>query len=97
MTVDMTLDLVGPCFQGVNRNVFFIKKHYLPTVEIKDYNVVIDWRKFFDRPTKNDLKTYTYIRKYATGQCDDYTTGCLLDYPYFGKYYKSIAIDLSKQ
>ena len=33
----------------------------------------------------------------ATGQCDDCTTGCLLDYPYFEKYYKLIAIDLSKQ
>ena len=37
------------------------------------------------------------IRKIATGQGDDYATGCLLDYPYFKKYYKLIAIDLSKQ
>ena len=33
----------------------------------------------------------------ATGQGDDYTTACLLDYPYFKKYYKLITIDLSKQ
>ena len=32
-----------------------------------------------------------------TGQGYDYTTGCLLDYNYFNKYYKLIAIDLSKQ
>ena len=32
-----------------------------------------------------------------TGQGDDYTVGCLLDYPYFKKYYKLIAIELSKQ
>ena len=57
---------------------------------------MIDGRNFFDQPIKNDLKTYDNIRKIATGQGDDYTTGCLLDYPYFKKYYKLIAIDLSK-
>ena len=45
---------------------------------------------------KNDLETYDN-RKIATGQGDDYTTGCLLDYPYFKQHYKLIAIDLSKQ
>ena len=58
---------------------------------------MIDIRNFFDQPIKNDLKTYNNIRKIAMGQGDDYTTGCLLDYPYFKKYYKLIAIDLSKQ
>ena len=58
---------------------------------------MIDGRNFFDQPIKNDLKTYDNIRKIATGQGDDYTTGCLLDYPYFKKYYKLIAIDLSKR
>ena len=58
---------------------------------------MIDGRNLFDQPIKNDLKTYDNIRKIATGQGDDYTTGCLLDYPYFKKYYKLIAIDLSKQ
>ena len=42
-------------------------------------------------------KTYKNIRKVATGQGDDYTTGCLLDYSYFKNYYKVIAIDLNKQ
>ena len=37
------------------------------------------------------------IRKIATGEEDDYTTGCLLDYPYFKENYKMIAVDLSKQ
>ena len=45
----------------------------------------------------SDLKTYENIRKIATGQGGDYTTGCLLDYSYFKDYYKMIAIDLSKQ
>ena len=66
-------------------------------MEIKDYNVIIDGRNFFDQPLKNDLKTHDNTRKIATGQVDDYTTGCLLDYPYFKKYYKLIAVDLSKQ
>ena len=42
-------------------------------------------------------KTHKNIRNIATGQGDDYTTGCLLDYPYFKDHYKMIAIDLSKQ
>ena len=42
-------------------------------------------------------KTYENIRKIATGKGDDYTTGCLLDYPYFRENYKKIAIDLSRQ
>ena len=58
---------------------------------------MINGRDFFDQPIKNDLKAYDNIRKIATGQGDDYTTGCLLDYPYFKRYYKLIAIDLSKQ
>ena len=57
---------------------------------------MVDGRTFFDQPIKNDLKTYDNIRKIATGQGDDYTTGCLLVYPYFKKYYKLIVIDLSK-
>ena len=43
------------------------------------------------------MRTYDNIQKIATGQGDDYTTGCLLDYNYFNKDYKMIAIDLSKQ
>ena len=65
-------------------------------MEIKDYNVMTDGRNFFDQPIKNDLKTYDNIRKIAKDQGDDYTTGYLLDYPYFKKYYKLIAIDLNK-
>ena len=58
---------------------------------------MIDGKNFFDQPIKNDLKAYDNIRKISAGQGDDYTTGCLLDCPYFKKYYKLIAIDLSKQ
>ena len=58
---------------------------------------MIDGKNFFDEPVKNDKVTYENIRKIAVGQGDNCTTGCLLDYPYFKKYYKMIAIDLSKQ
>ena len=72
--------------------------YYLPKVEIKDYNVMIDGKNFFDQPINSNLKTYENIRKIATGQGDVYTTGCLLDYSYFKKKnYKMIAIDLSKK
>ena len=73
------------------------KKYYYPTVEIEDYNVMIDRGNFFDQPIRNDLKAYDNIRKIVTVQDDDCTTGCFLDYLYFKKYYKLIAIDLSKQ
>ena len=58
---------------------------------------MINGRNFFDQPIKNDLKTYDSIRIIATGQGNDCKTECLLDYPYFKKYYKLTAIDLSKQ
>ena len=51
----------------------------------------------FDQPIKNNKVTYENIRKIATGQGDDYTIGCLLDYPYINNSYKIIAVDLSKQ
>ena len=58
---------------------------------------MIDGKKFFDQPIKNNKITYENIRTIATGQGDDDTTGCLLDYTYFKYYYKMIAINLSKQ
>ena len=58
---------------------------------------MIDGKNFFDQPINGNLKTYDNIRKVATGQGDDYTTGCLLDNRYFKNYYKMIVVDLSKQ
>ena len=57
---------------------------------------MIDGKNLFDQPVKNDKVTYENIRKAATGQEDDYTTGCLLDYTHFKKYYKMIAVDLEE-
>ena len=58
---------------------------------------MIAGKNVFDQPVKNDKVTYENIRKIATGQGDDYTLGCLLVYTYFKKYYKMVAVDLSKQ
>ena len=63
------------------------KKYYLQTVEIKNYNVMINGRKFFDQTVKNNLRTYDNIHKIKTGPGDDYTTRCLLNYPCFKKNY----------
>ena len=83
--------LIEPKFQGFNR-LFVLafendtqgtshSGYYLPNVELKDYNVIINGENFFDQTVKNNKVTYENIRKIATGQGDDYTTGCLLDYP----------------
>ena len=99
--------MVKPTFRGVNR-LFVLafendtqrtiaKGYYLPNVEIKGHKVMINGENFFDQPVKNNKVTYKNIRKTATGQGDDYTTGCLLDYPYFKDSYKMMAVDLSKQ
>ena len=58
---------------------------------------MINGENFFDQPIKNNKVTYENIRKIATGQGDDYTTGYLLDYSCFMDTCKMIAVDLSKQ
>ena len=72
-------------------------KYFLSRVNITNYNVLIDRRNFYDQSTNDSLKQYVEIRKTATGQGDDYTTGCLLDYQYFKDHYNLIAVDLSNQ
>ena len=58
---------------------------------------MINGEKCLDQTLKYNKVTYENIRKIATGQGDDYTTGCFLDYPYFKDSYKMIAKDLSKK
>ena len=55
---------------------------------------MIDGRNFFDHPINSMTKIYENIRKIATSQGDDYTTGCLLNYSYFKDHYKMIVIDI---
>ena len=106
-------ELLNASFQGVKRLfvlAYFIadggndeagiksnKKYFLPRGEIKNYNVLIDGRNFYDQPINDIIKQYDEIRKVSTGYGDDYTTGCLLDYAYFKDNYRLIAVDLSKQ
>ena len=59
--------------------------------------MLIDGRNFYDQPINDIIKQYDETRKIETGQGDDYTTGCLLDYQYFKNHCNLIAIDLSKQ
>ena len=108
LTQNPNLDyLIEPSFQGVNRLFVLVfendtqrtssKGYYLPKVEIKNYNVMINEENFFDQPIKDNKVTYENIRKITTGRGDDYTTGCLLDNPYFKDNYKMTAVDLSEQ
>ena len=81
-------------FENENDRTSF-SKYYVPNVQIKDFNVLIDGKRFFDMPIKNDKETYEQIIE--LGKNNDHTTGNLLDYENFSKHYKLIAIDLDKQ
>ena len=97
--------LIDPTFTNVHR-LFVLayqtaddrqsfSQFYLPNVMVKDYNVIIDKLAFFDLPIKTEEEAYEKIIDISRN--NEYTTGNLLDYDYFKKYYKLIAIDLSKQ
>ena len=99
-------ELLNASFQGVKRLfvlAYFIadggndeagiksnKKYFLPRGEIKNYNVLIDGRNFYDQPINDLMKQYDEIRKVSTGYDDDCTTGCLLDYAYFKDNYRQL-------
>ena len=98
-------DLIAPTFSNFNR-LFVLSfeneddrtsyhKYYKPSVEIKDYNVLIDGNAFFELPVKNLEETYEKIIQIAD-RSGYHTRGNLLDYEYFKENYKLIAIDLSK-
>ena len=61
------------------------------------YNVIINGKNFYDQLIDSDMEQYKEIRKWTTGQGEDYTTGCLLDYGYIKNHYRLTAIDLSRQ
>ena len=97
--------LIDPIFTNVNR-LFVLEyqtandrqsfsQFYLPKVMVKDFNVIIDKLAFFDLPLKTEEQAYE--KNIDISRNNEYTTGNLLDYDYFKKYYKLIAIDLSKQ
>ena len=97
--------LIDPTFTNVNRLFVLAYQNvddrqsydgfYLPKVMVKDYNVIIDKLAFFDLPIKTEEEAYE--KNIDISRNNEFTTGNLLDYDYFKKYYKLIAIDLSKQ
>ena len=97
--------LIDPAFTNVNRPFVLayqtaadrksFPQFYLPKVMVKDFNVIIDMLAFSDLPIKTEEEAYEKIIDISRN--NEYTTGNLLDYDYFKKYYKLIAIDLSKQ
>ena len=72
------------------------RKYFLPRMKIKKYNIEIDGRCFYDQSINDLIKQYDEVRKISTGQGDDYTTGCLLDYVSFKDDFRLIIADLSK-
>ena len=109
---DNTVNYINldPSFQGVNRLFIMAysrvagqpdrnsqQKYYLPRIDLKKYNVIIDGRNFYDNPIESDIEKYRELKKVMIGKGEDYTTGSLLDYNYFKEHYKLVAVDLSKQ
>ena len=102
---------LDPSFQGVNRLFLMAhsrvdnnqatrncqQKYYLPRINLKKYNVIIDGRNFYDNPIESDIEKDRELKKVMIAKGEDYTTGSLLDYDYFKKNYKLVAADLSKQ
>ena len=100
---------LDPSFQGVNRLFVMAynrengqptsngQQKYLPRIDLEKYNVIIDGRNFYDNPIKSDIEKYRELKKVMIGKGEDYTTGSLLDFNYFDKHYKLVAVDLSKQ
>ena len=71
--------------------------YYLPRNDLNKYNVIIDGRNFYDNPIESNTEKYRELKKVMIGKGEGYTTGSLLDYNYFKKHYKLVAVDLSKQ
>ena len=94
ISTDPTLNNVNKLFvlafpNKEDRSSF--SKYYMPTVEIKDYNVSIDLQPIYEIPIKNKEETYKAIAELINH--DNYTTGNSLTYEYFCNPYKLIAID----
>ena len=73
------------------------RKYYLPRAEIKDYNMLIDGRNFYDQNVNSSIVRYNELLKMTTGRSKDYSTGSLLDYDYYTKDFNNLGIDLSHQ
>ena len=96
--------LIDPTFMNTNRllvlsfprnhntdSEYSFSNYYVPKIRVNDFNVLIDGKSSFDLPVRKEEKAYEKII-----DSNDYTTGNLLDFAYYKKHYKLIAIDLSK-
>ena len=81
----------------INSIKIYQQIYYLPRNDLNKYNVIIDGRNFYDNPIESNIEKYRELKKVMIGKGKDYTTGSLLDYNYFKKHYKLVAVDLSKQ
>ena len=82
---------------GYNSKRFNAQKHYLPDGIMKNYDGIINGKNFYDQAIDSDLKWCEEIRNLTTGQGEDYTTRCLLDYEYIKYHGKLIVVNLSRQ
>ena len=73
------------------------KKYFLPRIKINNYIIEIDGRNIYDQPINDSVKQYDEVRQISTGKGDDYTTSCLLDFSFFEKSYRIIAVDLTNK
>ena len=72
---------------------FKTRRYYLTKDRIKNYNVIVNGKNFYDQPIDSDIKRYKEIRKLTIVKVEDYTTWCLLDYEYTKDHYRSIEVD----
>ena len=73
------------------------QKYYIPRIDLEKCDVIIDGRNFYHNPIESDIEKYRELHKVMIGKGEDYTTGSLLDFNYFDKHYKLVAVDLSRQ
>ena len=73
------------------------RRYYLPRAEIKDYNVLIDGRNFYDQNVNSSVVRYNKLLKMTTGRSEDYSTEYLLDYDYYIRDFNIVGIELSHQ
>ena len=111
--IDTKRILLDSSFQGVNRlfvmgfdnntgkrnnaDIEPHRRYFLPRVEIKDYNILIDERNFYDQSISDKITRYNELIKLTTGKSEDYTTESLIDYDYYSKNWDIVAVNLGSQ
>ena len=68
--------------------------YYLPTDIIENFNAINNEKNVYDQTIYSDIKQFKEIRKLTTGQDEDYTIGCFLDYKYMQNDLRLTSFDL---